>query len=325
MAGTTSDFGTFRISTEDMPEADRIPVWREDFGRLVRLDVEALSDLPFRSDLKMRVLPGLGIISGTHSPFRASRTRKLLADGNDDLVLHFRTGGGIGMQLNREVTVGPRDPILLSNCDIGTFTFPSAGPLVVLSLPRMVLKPLLRDLDAAVLRPASGDNDASQLLESYLNLLLADRALGSPTLRRTVVAHVHDLVALVLGATRDAAELADQRGVRAARLGAIKAAIADGLDRGGDLSVGKIAARHRVTPRYVQMLFEREGTTFTQFVLGERLARAHRMLTRPPTADRSIAAVAFAAGFGDLSYFIRTFRRAYGATPSEVRDRHDKM
>lgn len=106
-----------------MPEADRIPVWREDFGRLVRLDVEALSDLPFRSDLKMRVLPGLGIISGTHSLFRASRTRKLLADGNDDLVLHFRTGGGVGMQLNREVTVGPRDTVLLSNCDIGPSRF----------------------------------------------------------------------------------------------------------------------------------------------------------------------------------------------------------
>ena len=154
---------------------------------------------------------------------------------------------------------------------------------------------------------------------------MADRALENPTLRRTVVAHVHDLVALVLGATRDAAELADQRGVRAAGLSAVKAAIVDGLDRGGDVSVETIAARRRVTPRYVQMLVEGEGTTFTQFVLGERRARAHRMLTRPPSADRNIAAVAFAAGFGDLSYFIRTFRRAYGATPSEVRDRYDKM
>jgi AraC-like DNA-binding protein len=35
--------------------------------------------------------------------------------------------------------------------------------------------------------------------------------------------------------------------------------------------------------------------------------------------DRSISAVAYEAGFGDLSYFNRTFRRRYGATPSDVR------
>ncbi|MEI9925860.1 MAG: helix-turn-helix transcriptional regulator [Bradyrhizobium sp.] len=61
------------------------------------------------------------------------------------------------------------------------------------------------------------------------------------------------------------------------------------------------------------------GTTFTDFVLGGRLARAHRMLLDPHCLDRSISAVAYEAGFGDLSYFNRTFRRRYGATPSDIR------
>ncbi|MDW4800082.1 helix-turn-helix domain-containing protein [Escherichia coli] len=43
------------------------------------------------------------------------------------------------------------------------------------------------------------------------------------------------------------------------------------------------------------------------------------MLTDPRRSDRSISAVAFEAGFGDLSYFNRTFRRHFGATPSEIR------
>ena len=34
-----------------------------------------------------------------------------------------------------------------------------------------------------------------------------------------------------------------------------------------------------------------------------------------------ISAVAFDAGFGDLSYFNRTFRRRYDAAPSDVRAR----
>jgi AraC-like DNA-binding protein len=67
------------------------------------------------------------------------------------------------------------------------------------------------------------------------------------------------------------------------------------------------------------MLFEQEGTTFSQFVIGQRLIRAHRMLTDPRFADRSITSVAFDAGFCDLSYFNRAFRKCYGGTPSEIR------
>jgi AraC-like DNA-binding protein len=123
---------------------------------------------------------------------------------------------------------------------------------------------------------------------------------------------------VALGATRDAAEIADGRGLRAARLRAIKADIAGKLDR-GDLSVDALAAQHRVTPRNVQMLFDGEGTTFTQFVRDQRLARAHRMLTDPRLAGRSISTVALDAGFGDISYFNRAFRRRFGDTPSGVR------
>jgi AraC-like DNA-binding protein len=69
----------------------------------------------------------------------------------------------------------------------------------------------------------------------------------------------------------------------------------------------------------VRKLFESEDTSFTQFVLGQRLARAHALLSDPHFADRSIAALALEAGFGDLSYFNRAFRRRYGDAPSEMR------
>jgi len=43
------------------------------------------------------------------------------------------------------------------------------------------------------------------------------------------------------------------------------------------------------------------------------------MLSDPRLADRTIGSVAFDVGFGDLSYFNRTFRRRYGAIPTEIR------
>jgi hypothetical protein len=42
----------------------------------------------------------------------------------------------------------------------------------------------------------------------------------------------------------------------------------------------------------VRKLFESDDTSFTQFVLSERLARAHRLLSDPRFAERSIAALA---------------------------------
>ena len=80
-----------------------------------------------------------------------------------------------------------------------------------------------------------------------------------------------------------------------------------------------MAARQGVSPRYVRMLFEPEGTTFSGFLLSERLALAHRMLGYPRYAYSPVAMIGYEAGFADLSYFNRCFRKRYGQTPSDVR------
>jgi AraC-like DNA-binding protein len=42
------------------------------------------------------------------------------------------------------------------------------------------------------------------------------------------------------------------------------------------------------------------------------------MLTDLRFVDRSISRIAHDAGFNDISHFNRSFRRAYGASPSDV-------
>jgi transcriptional regulator GlxA family with amidase domain len=181
----------------------------------------------------------------------------------------------------------------------------------------MVLRPLLRDFDTVFARAIPKRAEALRLLSDYVGRLLALGLIG-PELQQVAVTHVYDLAALAIGATCDATEVAKGRGLRAARMGAIKADIRKNLAREA-LSINEIALRQRVTPRYIQMLFEGEGTTFTEFVLNERLMRAHRMLTDLRFADRLISTIAFGVGFGDLSYFNNSFRRRFGGTPSDVR------
>ena len=208
--------------------------------------------------------------------------------------------------------------MLVSGADALSSTLAPATHHLCLKLNRNALAAMVPGLEDAFMRLVPRESEALRLLKSYVRILEDDLPLATPELRRTVVTHVYDLVAMTLGATRDAAEIANGRGVRAARLRAIKA---DVSARPGDpdLNIGAVAARHGVTPRHVQRLFEGEGTTFSQFLLNQRLARAHRMLNDTRFAARTIGTIAFEAGFGDLSHFNRAFRRRFGEAPSEAR------
>ena len=320
MTTPPGEFAPLRFSTDDLPERDRLTVWREVCGRMImRVDMEPAPDRPFHCAARIRALPGLVASSITTSPNRLTRSRELVADGNDDLVLTISLAGTATMsQRGREVALGRGDAVLLSQADPLVTEVRSTAHFVSLVVPAATLKQLIGDPDAALVRPIPRDTATLRLLTTYAQALDAEPELAAPELRRAAVTHLHDLTALALGATRDAAEIARGRGLRVARLRAVKADIVENLLR-RDLSLESVAARHGISPRYVGKLFAGVGTTFTDFVLAERLARAHRMLVDARFADRSISAIAFDAGFGDLSYFNHAFRRRYGATPSDVR------
>jgi AraC-like DNA-binding protein len=287
---------------------------------VVGLDHEPLGE-GYGSSATAMALPNLGVATSTVTLATVRRTPQLLTDGNDNLrliIVKRSTTAAIATQFGREIAVDPGGAVVLSNSEQNSITFPSQCRMLAVNLRRQLLRPLLRDFDAILARPISNHIDGLRLLSTYIEGLIDESELNSADAARLVVTQIYDLAALIMGATRDAAEIAKGRGLRVARLRAIKADIAEKL-AGPNLSVQAVAMRQGVSPRYVQILFEEEGTTFSQYVIGQRLARAYRLLTDPRFADRSITSVAFDVGFGDLTYFSRVFRRCYGGTPSEVR------
>jgi AraC-like DNA-binding protein len=320
MITTADDFAVRRFSLADFAEQDRVAAWRDLYGRLVlQADIAPLPDHPLHAEVTVRALPGLVITSAALSAFRYERSTELIADGNDGLALVIVSQGARAVQRGREVVWEAGDALLLSSADPVVMVCTATARALCLHIPRSALAPLVSSVDRAVMRPISRSTEALKLLTSYVGALREGFALATPELRHHVVAHLRDLIAVTLGATRDAAALASGRGVSAARLRAIKTDIIAHLGR-GDLTVAAVAKRYGITARQIQRLFESEGTTYSRFVLGQRLARAHRLLTDPRFADRAISAVAFEVGFGDLSYFNRAFRRSFGATPSDARE-----
>jgi len=173
-------------------------------------------------------------------------------------------------------------------------------------------------LDDALMRPIPGDRGALRLLVDYAGWLLNAGCSIDQQLRNVSVRHVQDLLAVAVGPSSDFADTARTRGLRAARLKLAKSYVVAHSHR-RDISVGTLAASLNVTPRYVQRLFEAGGTTFSEYLMGQRLARAHRLLCEPSADQTAISTIAYDTGFGDLSYFNRCFGRQYGLTPREVR------
>jgi AraC-like DNA-binding protein len=318
MTGTCAHIVEF--STDFLPEKDRIAYWREHYGHvMLRVDLEPARDVAFHACMKSLSLPGLQLIEGSSSPARISRTGEYLADGKDDALLAInRTGTASVWSGGREQILHDQEAILMMGNEPTSFCRTSPGHSFTLRVPRAMLRSIVADADDAAMRLIPGNRGALGLLSRYAGWLLRVGGSLDPDLANLSVRHIQDLLALTLGAANDFKEVARTRGLRAARLKLAKAHIIEHSHR-RDISVGSVAAHLCVTPRYLQRLFEEDGTTFSEFLVVQRLAQAHRRLCEPDSVHAAISTVAYDVGFGDLSYFNRRFRRLYGLTPREVR------
>jgi AraC-like DNA-binding protein len=321
LSSASADFTSFRLPTHEVAPADGLGIWRDILGRTVmRLDVRRIPDTDYFADLTVTTLPGLRVLGGAVSASHVERTRaNLAADGNDNFGLLINLSGRWTAQTRgRSLEQGVGEACLVSGSDAFALTRPATGRMLALCVPRGALAALAPAAEDLLLRPIPAASPPLRLLSRYVGLLSEAEAAGGAEMRHAVVTHVHDLIALAVGPGREGVQIARERGLSAARLHAMKADVLQNLDR-QDLTLEAVARRHRMTPRHARRLFEGDGTSFSDFVLNHRLARAYRTLGDPRQARRRITSIVFECGFGDVSYFNRSFRRRYGATPSDVR------
>jgi AraC-like DNA-binding protein len=186
-----------------------------------------------------------------------------------------------------------------------------------IAIPRSRIVPRLASADS-LRRTLSLRDPAAHLLNSYGMALLDVGGSIAAREQKVFADHIADLAVLMLGAKRDEGEGARQRGARAARYAAIVADIGKNLHH-PELSLGWVAGRHKVSPAYIRALFADKGTSFTDHVLDARLDRACALLRSQDAAQGNIARLALMAGFGDISWFNKAFRRRFGMTPSDFR------
>lgn len=294
--------------------------WRDQIGRhLLRCDYQPTSTERIRIEHRMHVMPHMTVGKFSTTPVLAKRTRDLIEGDSGDVLMVLGVSGSVAV----EQASGPFD-LRHGSLAILDVTSPSSalnnGTCLGLRVDRSRLKTYCPHVEDLFGKPLPRISAHTALLLRYLEIVTdIEPALDAPAIR-LVEQHVLDLLGLAIGASGDVGDQARRGGLRAARAEAIRHSIAVRLQDPA-LSLSSLAREYSISERYIQLLFEEIGTSFTDYVMEQRLHLAHRMLLNPALSHQRISDIAFGAGFGDLSHFNRCFKRQYGETPSDTRKR----
>jgi AraC-like DNA-binding protein len=312
------------FSSDEFPahldDRARFRLWRDLFAaRFGECEMVQADGAPFFSVLELLPFGDVVITRRRTTIEYWERTaRQVAADANDHFLIGFNRSPSPTTlhQRGREAVVSTKGVALFSNAEPIQARAANDMTAIGIALPRARLTERLSQAEDLPLAPIDPANPALRHLQSYLNLLLADDIENDPPLVHHVETTLIDLIALALGANRDDAHVAQMRGLRAARLQEVLAAINTGFAKPG-FAVRDVARKLGVSPRYVNALLHETGLSLTERVLELRLQKARAMLADPRHDRLKVIEIAHACGFNEVSYFNRCFRRRFGASPTQ--------
>jgi AraC-like DNA-binding protein len=312
--------------------SDQLPVGLDDDARLAlwcdvyrdticNFDVSRLESVPFSSTYEFVQVEDLAVVHYSGTMGRVARSRShIAADSAESIFLSFN--GDAPFAISARGTVhffAPREAKVLLSTEPVDARYRLPADWSGLVLPADEVRVLVPHPEDLAYRPIDPGNEALGHLRRYMDFLSnepafdAHAAIAAP-IKRVLL----DLVALTLGGSRDAVEAARFRGLRAARLQQILAAIHAGYTEPA-FSTEAVAMRLRLSANYIQKILTESGASFTERVLELRLHKARAMLSRPLHLHAKVSEIALECGFNDISYFNRCFRRRFGAPPTHYR------
>jgi AraC-like DNA-binding protein len=275
----------------------------------------------FAAHLSGRVLDGVFFSEIGVSEHRVTRTPELIAGSHEmfyKLTLQI-SGTAMLVQDGKEAILHPGDIGLYDTSRPYTLAFDTPMRAIVVMFPHGMI-----DLDAdavgalTALRLA-GDEGLGRLVSPFLRELMrtVGRVDGSTELR--LVHNTVDMISTLLSS--EAIRLSGGSQTRSGELlHAIQDYVARNLHDPG-LSVQSIAAAHFISPRYLQQIFQKQGTSISQWIRERRMGYVRRDLGDPRLAQRSIAQIASAWGFTNQAHFCKAFKAETGETAGGFRAR----
>jgi AraC-like DNA-binding protein len=306
----------------DLPVKDQFDSWSQAVSQTyVPLVATAhTGDMPFGGELVSQAVGSAHISEISGGSCEVARTAQTIRQSDPGLLklgLQLR-GYCVLTQDGREAALTPGDFALYDTRRQYQLSFDDTFKCLVVMFPRELLPLRGNELSQFTARRVSGRQGIGGLVAPLLlnmrNQMRYEQLSANVELSSAVI----NMLAAALSEQLGCESRVPPETHRNALILRIKAFI-DARLEDPELSSSRIADAHNISPRYLQKLFESEGTTVTDWIRGRRLEHCRNDLLDPRLAGTSIGAIAARWGLIDSSYFSRLFKSAYGAAPREFR------
>lgn len=233
-------------------------------------------------------------------------------------VCLMRHGRAMVEQNGVTVTIGPGEFALYDTSRPYRVSFEASWEVSVLTVPRDGLGLTERRLGRLMQQPIDVRSGPGHIFASYLlGLTRVDSVQPA-----TVVSLGTAGLSLLAGALTENLEVVSGNApemLAAELIRFVEANLADPR-----LGLELVAGEHHLAPRTVQRALAGEGLTLRGLIRDRRLDAIRRDLLDASLAHQTVAVIAARWGVLDQPWLSRTFKAAFGETPTQYRHRHGR-
>ena len=308
------------FSTDGVHRRDGFELWHEVACRTI-INHESRPKDRFRFQAKIAAddLGAIRVVRLINSAMHVFHgVRHVARSTSDDLFLCRQSEGTLALEQEaREVLLAAGDIVLLDPRLPYTGRFSERSELLIFKLPREALEARVGKTQSIVARALERGDAETRLASSFIAMLPTHTSGMGDTARQAIANQTLDLIALSLAAAMQKATYTLSSAHASVSI-RIRTAIEARLqDRRLDVRIAADAAG--VSVRYGNAVLRQEGTSIARLILERRLDRCRKALVDPRNVRRSVSEIACGWGFCDMTHFGRSFRRAYGTSPSDYR------
>lgn len=308
--------GVSTLSTREVEPREKLSFWNDLLDSTYAGMVVDPLQQHFDAKLSVWSLGELRMVRPASRPAVISRHPSGKSQNDRTLVIHLVNSGEVTLeQRGRSASLSPGDLVICAAEEYYRFDAPTTHELMVVEMDRSALEQRMGQVDDCIARCISRERPGTRLVHRYMNSLWQEARHSTDGLREPVYAGILvDMLASCIDCGEPSlAVRPDPLFVSVQRI------VSERLDD-PTLSPAAIAEELGMPLRTLQAAASRSGSTLTQYITGQRLHRAARLLLALPHA--SVTDIAFRCGFSDSSYFSRRFQEFFEASPRQYRARH---
>lgn len=311
---------TARFSTDDVAEHRRAAYWSDALTRVFGGVEVPVADEGCRGTVQASLLGLVQVVTVEGAPMAMNRPAQPAGSRHDGclMVMSLFDGTAVVTRGGQVTPVRPGETVFYDSARPMRIDFTSAFRVACLIFPRTLIGLPDTHLRRVLGAPISRCAPSASLLWPLLAGLGETVPKLPPGSGEVLLRHVVGLLSVV--AEEPLPEDHPSSPASQDLLSRIKSYIDQRL---GDpaLSLASIARAHHISVRYLHKLFESEDTTASRWIQRRRLQRCRHELARQESATVTISSVARQSGFSSAAHFSRVFRRAYGMSPAEWREK----